>query len=212
MVIRSFEVNNPGMTIDQLEGGVVGGSVLRGVLKVGDEIEMRPGFVKKDPKTGESTCTPIKSTVISLKTEENKLLFAVPGGLIGVGLNIDPYLSRADKLVGQVMGYVNELPPVFSVLEIQYHLLQRLVGVKSTANDSGSNKVRKIERDEKLMINVGSCSIGCRIADRDSNTSMITVELAQPVCTSVGEKVALSRSINRKLRLIGWGNIIKGKT
>lgn len=47
MVIRSFDVNKPGYTIDKLEGGVAGGSVLRGVLKVGDEIEIRPGIISK---------------------------------------------------------------------------------------------------------------------------------------------------------------------
>ena len=167
MIIRSFEVNKPGMTIDQLEGGVVGGSILRGVLKIGDEIEIKPGIVNKDPKTGVSTCTPIRSTVISLQTEENKLLFAVPGGLIGLGLKIDPYLSSANKLVGKVLGYVDDLPPVFNQLEISYHLLQRLVGVKSTGNDA-SNKVRRIENGEKLMVNVGSYSIGCTILHRSS--------------------------------------------
>jgi translation initiation factor 2 gamma subunit (eIF-2gamma) len=30
------------------------------------------------------------------------LQYAVPGGLIGVGLTVDPTLTRADRLVGQV--------------------------------------------------------------------------------------------------------------
>ena len=47
MVIRSFDVNKPGSKIDDLQGGVAGGSVLRGVLKVGDEIEIRPGIISK---------------------------------------------------------------------------------------------------------------------------------------------------------------------
>lgn len=68
MVIRSFDVNTPGWTINELKGGVVGGSVLRGVLKIGDEIEMRPGYMKKDPLTGETTCTPIRSTIINMYT------------------------------------------------------------------------------------------------------------------------------------------------
>ena len=33
---------------------------------------------------------------------QNPLQFAVPGGLIGVGTTVDPTLTRADRLVGQV--------------------------------------------------------------------------------------------------------------
>jgi translation initiation factor 2 subunit 3 len=43
IIIRSFDVNKPGEKVDNLRGGVVGGSILCGVLKVGDEVEIRPG-------------------------------------------------------------------------------------------------------------------------------------------------------------------------
>lgn len=41
IVIRSFDVNKPGCEVNDLKGGVAGGSILRGVLKVGQEIEVR---------------------------------------------------------------------------------------------------------------------------------------------------------------------------
>lgn len=90
--------------------------------------------------------------------------------------------------------------------------MQRLAGVKNAGNDSNANKVRKIEKGDRLKVNVGSFSIGCIITERKSKQNTIKIELMQPVCTSIGEKVAISRSFNRKLRLIGWGNIIKGWT
>ena len=34
LVIRSFDVNKPGCEVQDLKGGVAGGSILRGVLKV----------------------------------------------------------------------------------------------------------------------------------------------------------------------------------
>ena len=34
IVIRSFDVNKPGAEVEELKGGVAGGSILRGVLKV----------------------------------------------------------------------------------------------------------------------------------------------------------------------------------
>lgn len=65
IIIRSFDVNKPGSTIDQLKGGVVGGSLLEGVLEVGMEIEIRPGHAEKDEK-GNTKWTPIRSRIVSL--------------------------------------------------------------------------------------------------------------------------------------------------
>lgn len=113
IVIRSFDVNKPGAEVDELKGGVAGGSILRGVLRLGQEIEIRPGIVTKD-SAGRNRCRPIFSKIVSLHAENNLLQYAVPGGLIGVGTSIDPTLCRADRLVGQVLGAVGELPQVYT--------------------------------------------------------------------------------------------------
>lgn len=42
IVIRSFDVNKPGEDVENLKGGVAGGSILQGVLRMGDEVEVRP--------------------------------------------------------------------------------------------------------------------------------------------------------------------------
>ena len=39
----------------------------------------------------------------------------------------------------------------------------------------------------------------------------MTVLLNEPICSSVGEKVAFCRRIDSKFRLIGWGTIKSGK-
>ena len=106
IIIRSFDVNKPGSEVEDLKGGVAGGSILKGVLKVGQEIEVRPGLVSKDDN-GKLKCQPFRSRVVSLFAEQNDLMFAVPGGLIGVGTKIDPTLCRADRMVGQVMNFKN---------------------------------------------------------------------------------------------------------
>jgi translation initiation factor 2 gamma subunit (eIF-2gamma) len=36
-----------------------------------------------------------------LKSENNELQYAVPGGLIAVGTNIDPTLTSRDSIVGE---------------------------------------------------------------------------------------------------------------
>lgn len=61
----AFDVNKPGEEVRSLRGGVAGGSILQGVLKRGDEIEIRPGIVSRDSE-GRVKCTPILSRVLSL--------------------------------------------------------------------------------------------------------------------------------------------------
>jgi translation initiation factor 2 gamma subunit (eIF-2gamma) len=51
---------------------------------------------------------------------------------------IDPTLSRADRMVGQVLGGVNALPEIFIELEISYFLLRRLLGVRTEGDKKGA--------------------------------------------------------------------------
>ncbi|GKY97741.1 eukaryotic translation initiation factor 2 subunit 3, Y-linked [Mayamaea pseudoterrestris] len=205
IVIRSFDVNRPGQDVSHLQGGVAGGSILQGVLKVGDEIEVRPGIVNK--QDDKMICTPIYSKVLSLYAEQNDLQYAVPGGLIGVGTKIDPTLTRADRLVGQVLGLKGQLPDVYSEIEISYYLLRRLLGVK-TSDGGKQAKVQKLSKAEILMVNIGSTATGGRVSAVKGELAKIA--LTQPVCTEEGEKIALSRRVDKHWRLIGWGQIRKG--
>ncbi|KAK7868501.1 hypothetical protein R5R35_001909 [Gryllus longicercus] len=208
IVIRSFDVNKPGCEVDDLKGGVAGGSILCGVLKVGMEIEVRPGLVSKDSE-GKLTCRPIFSRIVSLFAEQNELQFAVPGGLIGVGTKIEPTLCRADRLVGQVLGAVEALPNIFIELEISYYLLKRLLGVRTEGDKKGA-KVQKLSKNEMLLVNIGSLSTGGRVVA--TRVDLAKISLTNPVCTEVGEKIALSRRVEKHWRLIGWGQIRGGET
>jgi len=189
IVIRSFDVNKPGCEVADLKGGVAGGSILSGVLKVGQEIEVRPGVVTKD-SDGNITCRPIFSRIVSLFAEQNELQYAVPGGLIGVGTKIDPTLCRADRLVGQVLGAVGQLPDIYQELEISYYLLRRLLGVRTDGDKKGA-RVEKLQKNEILLVNIGSLSTGGRISATKGDLAKIV--LTTPVCTEKGEKIALSR-------------------
>merc|ERR1712194_194391 len=209
IIIRSFDVNKPGEEVKNLKGGVAGGSIIKGVLRVGEEIEIRPGVVSKD-SNGKSICKPICSRIMSLAAETNSLQFAVPGGLIGVGTKIDPFLTRADRLLGQVLGRPDGLPEIYVEIEVKYYLLRRLLGVK-IEGDSKAGKVSKLKKGEILMVNIGSTAAGGRILGIKEN-DLAKIVLTNPVCTQEGDKVALSRRIEKHWRLIGWGTIIKGST
>ncbi|PQQ18277.1 hypothetical protein Pyn_23384 [Prunus yedoensis var. nudiflora] len=208
IVIRSFDVNRPGFKVDETRGGVAGGSILRGVLKVNQYIEVCPGIVVKDG-SGNIKCTPIYSRIVSLYAEQNELQFAVPGGLIGVGTTMDPSLTRADRLVGEVLGDVGSLPEVFVELEVHFFLLRRLLGVRTKGSEK-QGKVSKLAKGEILMLNIGSMSTGAKvIAVRND---LAKLQLTCPVCTSRGEKIALSRRVEKHWRLIGWVTIQAGTT
>lgn len=224
IVIRSFDVNKPGAEIDDLKGGVAGGSILTGVLKLDDEIEIRPGIVTKDEQ-GKIKCRPIFSRVVSLFAEHNDLKFAVPGGLIGwfpsfasfnlvwrplsltpsgVGTRVDPTLCRADRLVGFVLGLKGQLPAIYTELEVNYFLLRRLLGVKTA--DGKQAKVAKLAKNEVLMVNIGSTATGAKVMGVKADAAKLS--LTSPACTEIGEKIALSRRIEKHWRLIGWANIV----
>ena len=46
-------------------------------------------------------------------------------------VQVDPTLTRADRLVGQVLGEVGALPDVYTEVEINFFLLRRLLGVRT---------------------------------------------------------------------------------
>lgn len=206
IIIRSFDVNKPGCEVGELKGGVAGGSILKGVLKVGQEIEIRPGIISQDTD-GKLQVRPILAKVVSLYAESNDLQYAVPGGLIGVGTRIDPTVSRADRLLGHVLGEVGSLPSIFTEIEISYFLLRRLLGVKTEGDKKGA-RVQKLSKNEALMVNIGSLSSGGRVIAIKADLAKIL--LHRPVCTEVDEKIALSRRVDKHWRLIGWGQIRRG--
>ena len=113
--------------------------------------------------------------------------------LAGVGTMIDPTLSRADRMVGQVLGSINALPEIFTELEISYFLLRRLLGVRTEGA-----KVQKLSKNEVLMVNIGSLSTGGRVLA--VNADLAKISLTNPVCTDVGEKIALSRRVEKHWR------------
>jgi len=208
IVIRSFDVNKPGEEVHALRGGVAGGSILQGVLKLGQEIEIRPGIISRS-SNGTVKCVPLFSRIITLFAESNDLQFAVPGGLIGVGTLIDPTLTRADRLLGQVLGSVGALPQIYTEIEVSYYLLRRLLGVKAAEGEK-QGKVQKLAKGEILMLNIGSTSTGGRI--QAVRADLAKIVLTAPVCTAEGEKIALSRRVDKHWRLIGWGEIRRGVT
>jgi len=193
-VLRSFDINRPGIIIDSLKGGVVGGTLLQGVLNIGDEIEIRPGIADE-----KSHYMSIRTKVASLATGAGLTDAVKPGGLVAVGTELDPFYVKSDNLVGSLIGKTNDLPPVHETLTVETQLFDLAVGAPEMI------KVEKIKVGEALRLNVGTAiTAGIVSATKDSS---ITVKLRRPVCTPENSRVALSRRIGERWRLIGSGKL-----
>jgi translation initiation factor 2 subunit 3 len=198
IIIRSFDVNKPGTKIKDLNGGVIGGSLISGTLRLNDEIEIRPGVISK--KDGKIICTPFISRINSLKAERTSLKEAVPGGLIGVGSDMDPSYCKSDKLVGMVMGLRGTLPPVYYKLKVSYKLFQKTV----------STNKEDLKQEECVLLNIGSTTTGTKILSIENN--VVEFDLVIPCCCEIGEEIAISRKIGKSWKLIGHGKILSGET
>ena len=201
-IVRSFDVNKPGTAPNELVGGVVGGSLLRGVLRVGDEIEIKPGIKVIKGKTGEAY-EPLTSEVTSIRFGTREFKEARPGGLVAIGTKLDPSLTKADKLVGNVIGKAGTLPDPSYDLTIEYKLMERVIGTKELL------RVRPLMKGERIMITAGS-AVSLGLITKLSK-DVLEVRLRKPVVAWEGMRVAISRQVLGRWRLVGWG-VIKGFT
>ncbi len=193
-IARSFDVNRPGTPPEKLQGGVVGGSLSRGRIRVGDEIEIRPGM--KDER---GNWNPIVTKVESIMASGRFVDEATPGGLIGVATKLDPSLTKSDALVGNVLGHPNELPDVLMEFTMDVQLLEKVVGTEEEID------VEKIKMNEPLMLAIGTAiTLGVVTSARDDT---VEVKLRRPVCAESGWRVAISRRVGSRWRLIGAGII-----
>lgn len=198
-VARSFDVNKPGAEPGELIGGVLGGSLSQGRLKVGDEIDIRPGrFIKFHSQ--EYFSDTITTTVTSLISGGNTLDELRPGGLIGISTELDPTFTKSDSLIGTVLGKKGTLPPTRTSLLIECHLLKTVVGMDRDIN------VESIRMNEPLMLTVGSATtVGVVTSLRKKNT--VEAKLKLSVCAEENDRLAISRRVGGRWRLIGYGII-----
>ncbi|MEW5747359.1 MAG: translation initiation factor IF-2 subunit gamma [Candidatus Thermoplasmatota archaeon] len=196
-VARSFDVNPPGTKIDKLKGGVLGGSLTQGRLSVGDEVEVLPGRKVEGGKG--VVWEPVVTQVRSLFAGGLKLEEARPGGLIAIGTGLDPVITKSDSLVGRIAGAPGSLPPVQSSLTVETTLMQRVVGISSDL------AVDNLKTNEPLMLSVGTATTVGVVTSGRSESAEISLKI--PVCAEKGQRIAMSRRITGKWRLIGYGTV-----
>jgi translation initiation factor 2 subunit 3 len=195
LVARSFDINRPGTTWEDLTGGVLGGSLVRGRLSVDDELELRPG--REVEEGGQTEWRPVETTVRSLQAGGEDVDEASPGGLLGVGTGLDPAVTKGDALAGQVAGPPGTLPPVHEEFTMDVELLDRIVGA--------DEDVEEISTGEPLMLTVGTATtVGSVTSARSGEAE---VALQRPVCARPGVNIAINRRVGARWRLIGYGTL-----
>ena len=197
VIVRSFNINKPGTEIDSLSGAVIGGTILCGKVSVNDIVELRPGYCTEN--TDESSQTrwnfiPLVSKIISINSETNQLQYAIPGGLIGIQLDIDSALASNDGLIGQILvqrGIDNNSHQVYEELAISYKTLADSI----------------IKKNDEVVIHLNACNINCKIT-KIYEDNILKLKLEKPICASVNDKFSLCSDG----KIFGVGKIIEGKS
>ncbi|MCS6769446.1 MAG: translation initiation factor IF-2 subunit gamma [Candidatus Caldarchaeum sp.] len=197
-VLRSFDVNVPGTPAKLMKGAVIGGSIVHGVMSVGDELELVPGIAKV--KQGRTVYEPVSTEVTSLMAGGKRVEKAYPGGLTGVETTLDPALGKGDGLVGNIAGAAGSLPPVWNTITLEYSLFEKVLGVE------GDVVVKQLAEKEVLVVNVLSAVSSGVVVKRGQ--SLVELQLTRPVAADPGSKVAISRKVGTGWRLIGYGKIV----
>jgi translation initiation factor 2 subunit 3 len=192
-IVRSFDVNRPGSEIAGLSGGVLGGSLTRGELSVGEEIELRPGMA--DERSGKFV--PVVTKVAALQTGAGPTAKVGPGGLVAVGTHLDPTFTKGDQMVGGVIGKPGTLPDILEHVTLDVELLEAAVGLAEAV------KVDRVKLGEALRLNLGTASSLATVTS--ARGEVIEADLKKPVAVETGMRAAISRRIAERWRLIGSG-------
>jgi translation initiation factor 2 subunit 3 len=197
LIARSFDINKPGTMIKNLNGGILGGILKQGTLKVGDEIEIKPGITIK--KNNQYTYQALKTKIISLHKGNKSLEKITPGASISIETELDPYMTKTDSLTGSIASITGKLPEITEKIKLDVTLFDKIFG------EEGNKQVEKLKTKEMLMLAVNTTISVGTIEKISENT--IEIELKIPIVALEGENVGIARNINGHWRLIGFGKI-----
>ena len=195
MATRSFDINKAGDDWTKLKGGVIGGSLFNGSLSVGDEVEIRPGVCGKK-KDGSLVAQPIKTKILSFKTDQESLDLIRPGGLIGIGTEVDPYYCKDDLLAGNKIGLIGTLPSVYDSIKLKYKII----------NDFGGDWKPKAK--DIVNLQIGTLSISSEVTSFSKKE--LSFKLSRPACIESNTKVMVSHKEDGIMKIVAVGTLVSG--
>lgn len=198
LIARSFDVNLPGTKAQELVGGILGGILKKGKLKVGDMIEIKPGqALKKHDKTEYRI---IKTKILGLRTGHNVLEEALPSGSLAIQTSLDPFLTKSDALVGCVVSLQNSLPEIVYCIKLKTNLFKEIVGAKEEI------KIEPLKIGEYLMLSINTTITLGTVTKIKGNEVELSLKI--PIVPFKGERAGIARNYQGHWRLIGWGELL----
>jgi len=202
LVARSFDINKPGTKIDNLKGGVLAGVLKKGILKIGDEIEIKPGIEEKH--ANQISYKPLKTKITSLYRGTHPIEQATPGGSLAFETELDNILTKSDSLSGSIASTPNNLPEISEKIKLKYNLFPELVGAETEKGKPV--KIEPIKLSEMIMLSINTSTTVGKIEKLDKNEVEFSLKI--PVVPIKGDSVGLARNIHNHWRLIGFGEIV----
>lgn len=197
-IARSFDINRPGTEISKLHGGVLGGALKQGKLKIGEEIEVKPGYSYK--KQNQYFYQTVKSKIVSMQRGNHQINEATPGGSLAIETELDPTLTKADALSGCILSVPNFLPEIKSETKIKVQLFKEVLGSEK------KEPVSPLKPTELLMLSLNTTTSVGQVKKIKGNEVELTLKI--PIVPLKGESIGLARNISGHWRLIGFGEII----
>ena len=198
IIARSFDINRPGTTPSQLSGAVLGGTLKQGNLKVGDDIEIKPGRLVKEANSYRYEV--LKTKIKALYNGSQSVPELTPGGSMSIETELDMSLAKGDQLAGNVASVKGKLPEATQTLKISYKLFPQVFGAGTNMN------VEAVKPSEMLFLSINtSMTVG---VVKKVGKEEIEFSLKVPVVAFKNDNVAIARNINSHWRLIGQGSVL----
>ena len=198
LIARSFDINKPGTNLKNLHGGVLGGALKEGRLKIGDEIEIKPGYSYK--KQNQFYYQTVKTKIVSIQKGDFKLTEATPGGSLAIETELDPALTKADALSGCIASTIGNLEEITSNITIKFNLFKEVFGT------GAHEKVGELKTPELLMLSVNTSTTVGTVKKIKGDRAELSLKI--PVVPLKGESIGLARNIHNHWRLIGFAEIV----
>ena len=198
LIARSFDINKPGTKIENLHGGVLAGILKKGTIKIGDEIEIKPGITEKH--ANQVSYKPLKTKIVSIMKGTTPIQTATPGGSLAFETELDNPLAKTDFLSGNIASSPGSLPEISETLKIKHEIFKELVGEEKTT------KIEPIKMSEIIMLSINTTITVGQVTKIKGN--QIEFKLKIPAVPIKGDSLGLARNIHQHWRLIGFGEII----
>lgn len=198
LIARSFDINKPGTKIKDLKGGVLGGILKQGKLKIGEEIEIKPGLSTK--KANQQVYQTLTTKILALHKGNEDVKEVTPGASISIETELDPFLTKADSLTGCLASSKGNLPEITNKIKIKTQLFKEVLGIED------KKPVEPLKTKEMLMLSVNT-TITVGTVEKISKDE-IELYLNIPIVPMKSANVGIARNINTHWRLIGWGEIV----